>query len=119
MKLPPKAGRQVFASLSGFRRGNQLCCGFVVDIAPRLGLSCGFICDGRFPMNEFVRLGRKAPGEVRFRSAASLERPPAFRLSEALLACGLPRERLLDEVTRAGEMGSDVIDLGLCDGQKF
>jgi hypothetical protein len=46
-------------------------------------------------------------------------RHPAFRLSEALLACGLPRERLLDEVTRAGEMGSDVIDLGLCDGQKF
>ncbi|MFM8749852.1 glycosyltransferase [Rhabdaerophilum sp.] len=43
-------------------------------------------------------------------------RHPAFRLSEALLACGLTRERLLDEVTRAGEMGSDVIDLGLCEG---
>ncbi|MCA3595562.1 MAG: glycosyltransferase [Methylobacterium sp.] len=67
-------------------------------------------------MNEFVRLGRKAPGEIRFRTAASLERPPAFRLSEALLACGLPRERLLDEVARAGEMGSDVIDLGLREG---
>lgn len=45
-------------------------------------------------------------------------RHPAFRLSEALLACGLPRERLLDEVTRSGELGSDVIDLGLCEGQK-
>ncbi|MCE2933977.1 MAG: hypothetical protein LW833_13630, partial [Hyphomicrobiales bacterium] len=43
-------------------------------------------------------------------------RHPAFRLSEALLACGLTRERLLDEVTRAGELGSDVIDLGLCEG---
>ncbi len=57
-----------------------------------------------------------AVGEARFPGHAPLVRRPTFRLSEALLACGLSRERLADEVARAKAMGSDVIDLGLHEG---
>lgn len=41
---------------------------------------------------------------------------PRFRIGELLLACGLPRERLLDEARRAQSLGSDLIDLGLNEG---
>ncbi|MGL5446737.1 MAG: glycosyltransferase [Rhabdaerophilum sp.] len=41
---------------------------------------------------------------------------PRFRIGELLLACGVPRERLLDEARRAQAQGADLIDLGLCEG---
>jgi glycosyltransferase XagB len=49
----------------------------------------------------------------------SAHRPAAiarFRIGELLLACGIPRERLLDEARRAQALGSDLIDLGLNEG---
>jgi cellulose synthase/poly-beta-1,6-N-acetylglucosamine synthase-like glycosyltransferase len=50
---------------------------------------------------------------------APAPRPAAvarFRIGELLLACGIPRERLLDEARRAQALGSDLIDLGLNEG---
>lgn len=41
---------------------------------------------------------------------------PRFRMGELLMACGVPRERLLDEARRAQALGSDLIDLGLNEG---
>ncbi len=67
-------------------------------------------------MNEPRPLARHGLAETRFRPAAPLVRRPTFRLSEVLVACGVPRERLLEEAARARDMGSDLIDLGLHEG---
>ncbi len=67
-------------------------------------------------MNKPFPFASVAAGEARFRGHAPLVRRPTFRLSEALIACGISRERLVDEVDRAKAMGSDVIDLGLHEG---
>ncbi len=58
------------------------------------------------------RLVASVPPSPAIRPAAV----PRFRIGELLLACGVPRERLLDEARRAQVLGSDLIDLGLNEG---
>jgi glycosyltransferase XagB len=73
-------------------------------------------CIAIVPMNEPFSFLPNSAGEMRFRPAATTGGRPGFRLSEALLACGISRERLLEEAARAADMGADLVDLGLGEG---
>lgn len=67
-------------------------------------------------MNERLPFPQQSAREALLHTGSMSAGRPAFRLSEVLMACGLSRERLLDEAARANALGSDLIDLGVNEG---